>query len=155
VVLVLVLAAGAAGYILWRITHTEPVNQETANSTGNPSASATVSTDSTGKFTPEELGADLYPGAQPGKVGNTRVSTPSGSVVSASYLTSDSKERVVSFYRAKLGGQASMTDMGPSATFTLKKSVHEQVTVTIAQDAGQAGGKTQIRIMHMTDNQAR
>jgi hypothetical protein len=46
-------------------------------------------------------------------------------------------------------------DMGPSAIVTLKKSAHEQVTVTIAQESGQSEGKTQIHIMHTTDNQAK
>jgi hypothetical protein len=84
-----------------------------------------------------------------------RMSMPSGSVVSASYLTSDSKEQVVNFYKSKLGDQATSMDMGASAILSLKKSAHEQVTVTIAQESGQSEGKTQIHIMHTTDNQAK
>jgi len=153
IVVLVMLVVGVIGYGIWRIAHSVHVNKD--NTTITVPGGGTFSANSTEKYTAAELGTDIYPGALPGKAGNMRMSMPSGSVVSASYLTSDSKEQVVNFYKSKLGDQATSMDMGASAILSLKKSAHEQVTVTIAQESGQSEGKTQIHIMHTTDNQAK
>lgn len=153
IVSLVILVAGVIGYDEWRFEHAASADRDNSASTG--SSGGAVSPNTTEKLTPSELGTDIYPGAEPGKVGNMHVNTASGSMVSASYLTPDSREQVIRFYKSRFGDQATLTDMGPSVVFTLKKNTHEQVTVTVAQDAGQAGGKTQIRIIHTTDNQAR
>ncbi|MGO9339390.1 MAG: hypothetical protein ACLPY1_17980 [Terracidiphilus sp.] len=147
-----VLAVGVIGYIGWRVTRAVHVN----NSTGAVTMSTpggTFSANSAEKFTPEELGTDIYPGAEQSKAGgNMRMSMPSGSVISASFLSSDAKEKVVDFYKSKLGSDATTMDFGNSAIVSLKKGNKEQLTITIAQQANQFDGKTQIHIMHTTDN---
>lgn len=153
IVVLVILVVGVVGFIGWRIVHGIHVNKDSTSIT--VPGGGTFTTNSTEKYTPEELGTDIYPGAVQGKVGNMRMSMPSGSVVSASYLTSDSKEQVINFYKSKFGDQATSMDMGASAIVTLKKSAHEQITVTIAQESGQSEGKTQIHIMHTRDNQAK
>jgi hypothetical protein len=69
-------------------------------------------------------------------------------IVSATFLTSDAKEKVVDFYKSKLGSDATLMDFGGSAMLTGKKSDQDQVTVTIAQQSNQSEGKTQIHIQH-------
>ena len=150
-----VLVVGVVAYDEWRFEHGASSNPGTGTSNDNPSGGRAITTNSTEKLTPSELGTDIYPGAVAGKVGNMHISAPSGTAISASYLTSDSMEQVIHFYKSRFGDQATSTDMGPSTIISLKKSAHEQITVTVAQDAGQAGGQTQIRIMHTTDNPAR
>jgi hypothetical protein len=128
------------------------------NSTGAVTMSSpggTFTANSTEKFTAEELGTDIYPGAEPAKSGSMRMTLPTGSVVSASYLTSDAKDKVVEFYKGRLGNDAALMDFGSSAIVSLKKGNKEAVTVTIAQQANQSDGKTQIHIMHTTDNTAK
>jgi hypothetical protein len=72
------------------------------------------------------------------------------SVVSATFLTTDSKDKVVDFYKGKLGEGATSMDFGGSAMLMLKKSDQDQVTVTISQQSNQSEGKTQIHIQRTT-----
>jgi len=154
VVLLLLLVVGVVGYGIYRIAHGVHVGKDGAVSVTTPGG-GTFSSNSSEKFTSAELGTDIYPGAVPNKVGNMRMSMPSGSVVSASYLTTDSKDQVVAFYKGRFGDQATSMDMGESSIITLKKGNKEQITVTVAQEASRYDGKTQIHIMHTTDKEAK
>lgn len=154
IVVLVMLVVGVIGYIGWRVVHSVHVNSTNGTvSVNTPGGKFTA--DSGEKFTASELGTDIYPGAEPAKEGNLRMSVASSSVISAKYLTTDPKSKVVDFYKQKLGSDASVLDMGATAILTLKKSPQEQISVTIAQDANQNGGKTQIGIMHTTDTQAK
>jgi len=145
-----ILAVGAIGFIGWRISRSIHVSQTTGETTISMPG-GTISTSSTENFTAADLGTDIYPGAQAAK-GGMRMTLPTGPVVAANYLTSDPKELVIAFYKSKLGSQATSMEFGGNAMVTLKKGEREQVTVTIAQEANQFGGKTQIHIMHTTVN---
>jgi hypothetical protein len=114
-----------------------------------------MSSDSGMTFTASELGIDIYPGAEPSKSGNMRMNIAGSSVVSATFLTSDSKDKVVEFYKDKLGSNSSSMDFGGSAILTMKKSDQDQVSITISQQSNQADGKTQIHIQHTTVTQAK
>ena len=107
------------------------------------------------KFTSSDLGTDIYPGAEPSKSGNLRMNIAGSSVVTATFLTTDSKEKVVDFYKEKLGSDASTMDFGANAILSVKKGDHENVQITISQEANQFDGKTQIHISHTKDSQAK
>jgi hypothetical protein len=153
-VLLVLLVVGAIGFFVYRIAHSAHVGKDGSVTLSTPGG-GTFSSNQNEKFTSADLGTDIYPGAVPNKVGNMRVSMPSASVVSASYLTSDSKDQVVNFYKGKLGDEATSMDMGASSIVSLKKGSKEQITVTIAQEASRYDGKTQIHIMHTTDKEAK
>jgi hypothetical protein len=153
VVLVL-MVAGVIGYGVWRVSRAVHVNRATGETTIN-TPSGTFSANSAQKFTAGELGTDLYPGAEPAKSGSLKMNLPTGAMVSAVFLTTDSKDKVLDFYKSKLGSGATSMDFGNNAILTSKKSEHEQVTVTVSQEANQYDGKTQIHIQHVTDNQAK
>lgn len=126
------------------------------SSTGQTSLSVpgmSMNADSGMKFTSSELGTDIYPGAEPKKSGNMRMNIGGTSMVTASFLTSDSADKVVAFYKDKLGSNATSMEFGGTAIVTSKRSEQEQVTVTISQQANQSGGKTQIQIQHATTTQ--
>jgi hypothetical protein len=154
IVVLVMLVVGVIGYGIWRVAHAVRVNSSTGETTINTPGGA-ISASSNIKFTSSELGTDVYPGAEPNKSGNLRMSLPTGSVVSASYLTSDSKDKVVAFYKEKLGSQATAMDFGANAILSLKKGEHEVLTITISQEASQSDGKTQIHISHTTDTQSK
>jgi len=141
---------GAIGYMGYRIARSMHVNPATGETTITTPA-GTISANDRENFTAADLGVDLYPGAEPGK-GSMRMTMPTGPVVSASYLTTDAKDKVAAFYKDKLGSQATSMDFGGSSMVTLKKGDREQITVTLVQQAGQFDGKTQIHIMHTTVN---
>lgn len=148
-VFLVVLVVAAVGYGIYKVRKAIHVNSSTGAATlSMPGMS--MNADPGMKFTSSELGTDIYPGAETAKSGNMRMNIAGSSVVAATFLTSDAKEKVVDFYKDKLGSEATSMDFGPSALLTLKKNDHDQLTVTISQEANQSGGKTQIHIQHTT-----
>jgi hypothetical protein len=111
-----------------------------------------ITANSNMKFTSSELGTEVYPGAEPAKSGNMRMSVAGNTVVSAAFQTSDSKDQVVAFYKDKLGSDATSMDFGANSILSLKKGEHEVVQVTVSQEANEHDGKTQIHISHTTSS---
>ena len=146
-VLLVVMVVAVIGYGVYKVHKAIHMNSSTGSMTVNTPGFA-MNADSGMKFTAEELGTDIYPGAEPSKSGNMRMNIAGSSIVSATFLTSDPKEKVVDFYKSKLGSDSTSMDFGPSAILTAKKSDQDQVTVTISQEANQSDGKTQIHIQH-------
>jgi hypothetical protein len=130
----------------WRIAHsvhvTGPNGQYTVSTPGG-----TITANSGETYTSADLGTEIYPGAVTGK-GGMKMTMPTGSNVTAVFLTSDPKDQVVGFYKGKFGSDATVMDFGSSAILTVKKSEQESVTVTVTANPSQNGGKTQISIMH-------
>jgi hypothetical protein len=145
-----ILGAGAVGFMVWRVAHAFHVNGHNGQVTLNtPSGSVTASNAS--NFTPDELGTDIYPGAQPTQ-GGMRMNLPTGSVVSGVFLTSDSKDQVLAFYKSKLGSDASVFDAANSAMISLRKGSHENIMVSISSQESHNDGKTKISIVHTKNN---
>lgn len=141
-----VLGAAAVGFTAWRVMHAI----HTSGSNGDISIDTPggkISTSSTESYSSSELGTDIYPGAQTGK-GSMRMSLPTGSVITAIYTTSDSKDQVVNYYKSRLGSDASVFDNANSAVLSLQKGPKETVMVTVSQNGSQDDGKTRISIMH-------
>jgi len=141
-----ILGAAAVGFTAWRVMHaihTTGKNGEISIDTPG----GTYSANPTEHYSASDLGTDIYPGAQSGK-GGMRMSLPTGSVITAIYTTSDSKDQVVSYYKAKLGSDASVYDNANSAVLSMQKGPKETVMVTVSQNASQDEGKTRIAIMH-------
>ena len=76
------------------------------------------------------------------------MTTPGGSVVSGIFVTSDSKDQVLAFYKDKLGSDASVFDTSDSSILNVKKGEEETVMVTVSQKPGEDDGKTKIAIVH-------
>ena len=107
-------------------------------------------TASTQPVTEADLGGvPLYPGAEQGKA-SVRMTIAGKDMLTANFLTSDSKEQVIAFYQNNLGPDAEVTTTGRGQTFKLDKGAGESVMVTISQNPSLAGGQTQIVIMHAT-----
>jgi hypothetical protein len=141
-----VLGAGAVGFMVWRVAHSFHVNGKDGQITMNtPSGSVTASGET--NFTADELGVDIYPGARNVR-GGMRMNLPTGSIVSGSFLTSDSKDQVLAFYKSKLGSAASVFDSDTSAMISVKKGDHENIMVTISGRPSENNGKTKISIVH-------
>ena len=146
-VFLLVMVVAVVGYGVYKVRKAMHVNSTTGAMTVNTPGFA-MNADSGMKFTAEELGTEIYPGAEPSKSGNLRMNIAGSSIVSATFLTSDSKDKVVDFYKSKLSSDSTSMDFGGSAMLTEKKSDQDQITVTIAQQSNQSDGKTQIHIQH-------
>jgi hypothetical protein len=77
-----------------------------------------------------------------------KMDTPNGSMISAIYVTQDSKEQVLAFYKDKFGSGVTSMDFGNVASLTLKKSEDEVVQVTITTEESDKDGKTKFTILH-------
>jgi hypothetical protein len=93
-----------------------------------------------------DMGVDLYPGASQQK-GAVRMSTPRGSTVTAAFETNDSLDKVMAWYKDKLGSGASVYQSDKGAVLTLADEAKKNsVMVTISTQDND--GKTKIAIIH-------
>jgi hypothetical protein len=146
-----ILGAGAFGYMAWRVARAIHVSGSGNQATVSIPGAGTITANSKETFTASELGADIYPGARSGE-GGMRMTLPTGSMVTAVYVTSDSKDQVLSFYKASTGSAASIMDTQDGAIITLPKGQQESVMVTITAKPSQNNGKTQVAIVHTKTN---
>ena len=140
------LAAGVFGFAVWRISRAIHLNGSNGQVTmQTPGGSMTTNRSMT--FTATELGVDIYPGAT-STPGGLRMNLPTGSVVSGAFVTSDTKDAVVSFYKSKLGSDATVYDATESAVITANKGQQDSVVVTVTSKPSEDDGKTKIMIVH-------
>ena len=144
-----ILGAGAFGFIVWRVAHSVHVSgsgdQVALNTPGG-----SISVNSNENFTASDIGTDIYPGATAGK-GGMRMNLPTGSMVTAIFVTADSKDQVLAFYKDKLGSGASSYESSEGAVVTANKD-NDSVVVTITPNASEYDGKTQIAVVHTKSN---
>jgi zinc ribbon protein len=137
-------------FTMWRVARSirveGPNGQVTVNTPGG-----SITTNRSQTFTSSELGTDVYPGAQSTR-GSMKMDLPTGSMVTGVFITSDSKEQVVDFYKGKFGSGASVYDTANGALLTLNRDNQESVMVTVSANSSQDGGKTRISIVHTRSN---
>jgi len=153
-VLLGVMVVAVIGYGIYKVRKAIHVDGSTGAATLSVPGMS-MNADPGMKFTASELGTEIYPGAEPKKSGSMRMSIAGSSVVSAAFLTSDPVDKVVSFYKDKLGSDATSMEFGGTSILTSKMNDHEQVSVTIVQHANQQDGRTQIQIQHTTAAQGK
>jgi hypothetical protein len=93
-----------------------------------------------------DLGVDLYPGANQQK-GAVRISTPKGSTVTAVFETGDSLDKVLSWYKDRLGSGASVYQSDKSAVLTMADDTRK-TSVMVTVGTSDSDGKTSIVIVH-------
>jgi hypothetical protein len=94
-----------------------------------------------------DMGVALYPGAQ--QKGNVRLTIAGRDTITATFLTSDSKDQVIAFYKDQLGSDAQATPNANGETFVLDKASGDTI-VTVSQTPNLENGQTQIVIVHAT-----
>jgi hypothetical protein len=141
-----ILGLGAIGYVGWRISRAIHIDGNGAQMTLQ-TPEGKVNLNSSETFTASELGVDPYPGAESTR-GGMKMNLPSSSMVMGSFLTSDSKQHVIDFYKGKFGDGAATMDTADGAIITLPKSKQESVMVTITANPSRDSGKTRIIITH-------
>lgn len=150
IVFVLVLIVGGTiGYFAWRVSkafHADKNGQVSIN-TGNGIYTANAEK----TYTADELGIDIYPGATSAK-GSFSVSTGKGSMITATFVTSDGPEAVTQYYKNKTGlGEQSTMDTDNGSVISFNKNPKDVVMVTVKGHAADHDGKTVIVIMHTKD----
>jgi hypothetical protein len=143
-----ILGMGAVGFFAWRVAHAIHVSGNGSDVTiHTPGGSLTANTSET--YTSGDLGTDIYPGATAAK-GGMRMTLPTGSMVTAVYITGDSKDQVLAFYKGRFGSDASIYDSSDGTVMTVNKGEQESVVVTITKGTSENEGKTQVTIVHTT-----
>jgi hypothetical protein len=104
----------------------------------SPSAAA-----SSGDVSAAELGVDIYPGARELSAAD-RSDLADRSVVSATFVSYDSMDKVIAFYKARMVGQTSIYASGDGVAVSISPSA--QVSVLVGISPAQSGGKTKISI---------
>ena len=151
-VVLAILGGGILGVAVWRISR--PIHMARSGDQVTMSTPAgTITADRSQTFSESDLGIDIYPGALPGR-GSMRMSLSSSSAISAVYVTPDSKNDVVHFYKGKFGSTASVIDTANGTVLTLNKGQRESVVVTVTAKPSQYDGWTQIAILHTTINKS-
>lgn len=141
-----VLGMAAIGYTAWRVSRAFHVNNKNGQVTLNtPGGSYSANPSET--YTASDLGTDIYPGAQSIR-GGMKMDLPTGSMVTAVYSTSDSKDTVLAFYKSRFGSAASVFDTADGAIVSMGKGQQESVMVTISAKPSENDGKTKIVIVH-------
>jgi hypothetical protein len=147
-----ILGACIFAFTVWRVAHAIHVDGKDGQVTVNtPGGRITANQEKT--FTADELGTAIYPGAQSGH-GSMKMDLPTGSMVTGVFVTSDSKDQVVAFYKSKFGSGASVYDTSNGALLTINKGQQETVMVTVAGGSSQDDGKTRISIVHTKSNKS-
>lgn len=147
-----ILGLGAIGYTAWRITRAVHVSGPGGEvSVNGPNGS--ISVNQAKSYSAAELGTDIYPGATAAE-GSMKMDLPTGSMVTGVFVTSDSKDKVVDFYKSKFGSEVSVMDTANGAFMTLKKSEQEAIMVTVTANESRSEGKTRISIVHTVTKKA-
>jgi hypothetical protein len=139
-----IIAAGVVGYGIYKVAHAVHTAANGQISFNTPGGG--VSANITQPVSASDLGIPIYPGAVQGK-GALHLNIAGKSMVTANYLTADSKDQVLAFYKDKAGVNAQSTTTDSGGVFTIN-SAGDSVTVTVVQSPNMNDGKTQITIVH-------
>jgi len=150
IVLLGIIGVSIFGFTVWRIAHAVHVNGPNGEVTIN-TPQGSISTNTTANYSAGDLGIDIYPGAT-ATAGGMRVDTPNEFMHSGIFATPDSKDQIMAYYKAKMGGEVVTMDMGTVAILTLKKGENEAIQVTISNQEKDADGKTKFTILHTKKN---
>ena len=146
-----ILGLGALGYIGYRIAknvHVDPSGRMTMNT-----PAGTITTTPADNISAADLGVEIYPGAQSTRGGMT-MEMPNGSGVTGVFLTSDSPDQVLAFYKDKFGSAAHVSSLFGNTTIHHKISQQEFIQVRISANSKLDNGKTRIMISHTKLNMA-
>jgi len=157
-VLFFILGMGYVGYHMYRAyrvgrqVYTQIAKESSSTRpmrAGTPEVSTVPSTPAAPTPPPGpvvDTGVAVYPGATPWG-GGGQMSMGVATVKTQQYLTSDSVDQVVAFYKDKLGSNAMVTQSGGQASVQLIGS-NGVTTIGITQDS--STGKTKISVSCMT-----
>jgi hypothetical protein len=139
-----ILGAAVVGYGIYKVAHAVKTAANGQISINAPGGGFSANT--TQSASASDLGIAIYPGATQGK-GGLHMSVGGKTMVSANFLTSDSKDQVIAFYKDKAGPNAQVmtTDAGGEISVN---NANDAIAITVSQNANANDGKTQIYIIH-------
>ena len=131
---------------VWRMSRAIHANRNGGVTVSTPTG--TITTGGTGAVSEADLGVAIYPGATR-QEGGMQINSGSGSMVTVVYSTPDSLNKVIDFYKSKLGESSSVIQTGTGAVITSASQNsagenNESMVITLTSDPD---GQTKIAIM--------
>jgi hypothetical protein len=139
-----IIGAGIVAYGVYRVAHS--IHKDANGNITVSTPKGTISANSSETFTESDLGIAIYPGATQGK-GGLRMTIAGKTMVTANFLTPDSPDKVIAFYKDKAGPNAQVMTTGAGGMITMQNGSNS-VTVTVSQSASENNGETQITIVN-------
>lgn len=139
-----IIAAGVVGYGIYRVAKSVHKDANGEIVVNTPKGSITANSNE--NFTASDLGIAIYPGATQAK-GGLRMTIAGKSMVTANFLTPDSPDKVMTFYKDQVGPNAQIMSSGAGGMITMQNGSNS-VTVTVTQSANENNGETQITIVN-------
>jgi hypothetical protein len=140
-----ILAAGVVGYGIYKVAHAV---HKAANGDVSINVPGGFSANTSQAVNAGDLGIAIYPGATQGK-GGLHMNIAGKSMVSANFLTSDSKDQVIAFYKDKLGTGAQVMTTDTGGVISVNNS-GDSISITVTQTPNANNGQTQFIIIHTT-----
>jgi hypothetical protein len=146
-VLLGVIVAGVIGIGVYRLTKNAHSNSQGGVSLSTPNG--TITTGKSANVSAADLGTDPYPGATSDE-GSMSMKMPTGSMVTAVYRSTDSPDKVVAFYKEKLGENASIVQNNNGTVLSAGEKDKDNIVVTITPESN----GTKIAIIHVTNSKS-
>jgi hypothetical protein len=146
-VLLSIIVAGVIGVGVYKMARS--VHKDSTGSVSISTPGGTITTGQTSNVSAADLGIDPYPGATTGE-GSMNMKTPNGSMVTAVYLSSDPSDKIVAFYKEKLGDQASIVQTSNGTVLSAGEKDKDSIVVTITPE----GNSSKIAILHVTNTKS-
>ncbi len=148
IVLVGILAVASLGFFAWRVARHTRVRQNGDN-VRVETPFGTVQTTNDPQAAARDLGVDLYPGAQALKEGATSATFGTVHTASLNFETSDSVDKVCSFYKPKFPHAMVMTTEANQCTI-VSNDQKNMITITVKGESD----KTRIVITNVSKSGA-
>ena len=148
IVLVGILAVASLGFFAWRVARHTRVRQDGDN-VRVETPFGTVQTTNDPQAAARDLGVDLYPGAQALKEGATSATFGTVHTASLNFETSDSVDKVCSFYKPKFPNAMVMRTEANQCTI-VSNDQKNMITITVKGESD----KTRIVITNVSKSGA-
>jgi zinc-ribbon domain len=143
IILVGILGIASLGFFAWRVARHSHVRQNGEN-VKVETPFGTVESSNDPQAAAHDLGVDPYPGAQPLKEGSASASFGGVRTVSLHFETTDSADKVCSFYKPKFPNAMVMSTQSDQCTI-ISNDKNNMVTITAKEE----NGKTQIVVANV------
>ncbi|HEX3373225.1 MAG TPA: hypothetical protein VHS13_03395, partial [Edaphobacter sp.] len=144
-VLIGVIVAGAIGIGVYKIA--KSAHKDSSGNVSITTPDGTITTGQNNNVSAADLGIDLYPAVTTGQ-GSMNMRTPEGSMVTAVYLSSDPPDKIVAFYKERLGDKASVVKTSNGTVLSAGEKDRDNIVITITPQ----GDSTKIAIVRVTSN---
>ena len=139
-----VIIAGVIGFGVYRLA--KSAHKDSSGNVSISTPGGTITAGQNANVSAADLGIDIYPGATTSE-GSMNMKTPNGSMVTAVYLSPDPSDKIVAFYKEKLGDQASIVQTSNGTVLSAGDKDRNNVVITITSQ----GNSSKIAIVHVTN----